>query len=362
MPDDPPTDEPALRPARPDAPGEGRAAFGPRIPWKWIILGVVGIGAVFASYFVRRDARKEALRDQMVVLHETQLTEVSERYLAFRQRIEGYVQTAHEAGEPEEYVDPRLNIAGLRSGEGLYLRVPADFAVDQEHIESAALQMVPDAIGRCLGLAPVSVRGLYEKGYFLTPEWVDNLREEQDMMALRVLDDQLGRHVQVDVPVVLSMLQADWFMLVIQQGESRRNDPVDVYLWDLTRNQQLLRTRIQGRGLLIPVRMRFDGVNNARAPGAPSATSGAATDCSIASQIRALTGSEPVNFESGEAVIDAAERAAEEAAAREAEAAAARGEEGAEGAPAEEAGEDTPGDPDRAEASADGEEASAPSE
>lgn len=315
-------------------------AFGPRIPWKWILLGVAGIGLVFGSYFVRRDARKEALRDQMLELHEDQLTDVAERYLAFRQRIEGYVQSAHEAGEPEEYVHPHLNIAGLRSGEGLYLRVPADFAVDQEHIESAALQMVPDAIGRCLGLAPVSVRGLYEKGYFLTPEWVDDLRGEQDMMALRVLDDQLGRHVQVDVPVVLSMLQADWFMLVIQQGETRREGAVDVYLWDLDSNQQLLRTRIQSRGLLVPVRMRFEGVQNARAPGAPSATSGAAADCSIASQIRALTGSEPVRFESGEAVIEAAQRAAEEAAERQAEAESAAAEEAGETGESESAGEE----------------------
>ena len=312
-------ERPPLEPARPDAPrGEG-PSYGPRFPWKWVLLGVGGIGAIFASYFIRQGQRQEALREDMLALHADQLSEVAERYLTFRQRIESYVREAGAAGEPETYVDPRLNISGLRSGEGLYLRLPADFTGDSEHIEGAARVMEPDAITRCLGLSPTSVRGLYEKGYFLTPDWVNEVRTEQEMMSLRVLDDQLGRHVQVDVPVVLSMLQADWFMLVIQQGESRRDAPVDVYLWDLRRNQQLLRARIQGRGLLVPVRLRFEGVNPAAAEGRPQVRSGGATDCSIASQIRALTGGDPIDFESGAAVIDAARRADEEAAAADAE-------------------------------------------
>ena len=249
----------------------------------------------------------------MLTLHESELSEVSERYLGFRRRLEELVMQAHEAGEPESWADPRLNISGLRSGEGLYLRIPADWADSSERIEGAALAMERDAITRCLGLAPASVRGLYEKGFFLTPEWVDQVRNEDSMMELRVLDDQLGRHIQVDAPVVLSMMQADWFLLVLQQGESRRDAPVDVYLWDLRRSRQLLRARIQGRGLLVPVRLRFEGTNPAPAPGRPDVRSGGATDCSIASQIRALTGGEPLDFESGAAVIEAAEEAEAEA-------------------------------------------------
>lgn len=299
---------PALQPARPDAAeGSGRPAYAPRLPWKWVLLGVLGIAAVFGSYYVRRDQRKEALRDQMLaLLSQEQVRELSERYLGFRRRLETWVQEAAAAGEPETYVDPRLNISGLRAGEGLYLRVPADFATSPERIAGAALSMEPDAIMRCLGVAPMSARGLYEKGYFLTPEYEDQVREESDMMELRVLDDQLGRQVQVDAPVVANMLGADWFLLVIQRGENRRDHPVDVFLWDLNRNQQLLRARIQGRGLLVPVRLRFEGVNAPRAPGRPEVRSAGAHDCSIASQIRALAGAEPLDFESGGALIDAA--------------------------------------------------------
>jgi hypothetical protein len=328
---------PELKPARPDAPeSEGRPSYAPRLPWKWIILGVFGVAAVFASYFIRQGQRQEALRQQMLTLHHDRLTSVAERYLGFRRRLETWVIEAGAAGEPERYVDPRLNISGLRSGEGLYLRVPADFAGSPEQIEGAAMAMEQDGITRCLGIAPMSVRGLYEKGYFLTPEWVDSVRDEPDMMRLRVLDDQLGRHIQVDAPVVLSMMQADWFMLVIERGENRRDHPVDVYLWDLRRNQQLLRARIQGNGLLVPVRLRFEGVTPAPAPGRPQLRSGGAADCSIASQIRALAGGEAIDFESGAQLIDAAAREGAEAEGAEAE--------GAEGQDAE--GEDAEGEGD----------------
>ena len=283
-----------------------------------VVLGIVGM---FTFYRVRQDRRQEALRQQMLDLHATQLTEISEQYLGFRRRIESLVLEAVEGGEPEPF--SRVNISGLRSGEGIYLRIHAQNAEDPEVIRSAALGMEPDAITRCLGLSPASVRGLYEKGEFLTPEWVDTVRDEPDMMALRVLDDQLGRHIQVDAPVVLSMMQADWFLLVVQQGENRREHPVDVFLWDLRRNQQLLAARIQGRGLLVPVRIRFEGVNPGRAPGAPAARSGGANDCSIASQLRAMGGAGTLEFESGEQVDAAAGRAAEEAAERAAEAEAA---------------------------------------
>ncbi len=303
------------------------------MPWKTAIVVVLGVFGMFAFYNVRQDRRQEALRQQMLDLHETQLTEISERYLGFRRRLETLVLEAVEGGEPEPF--SRVNISGLRAGEGLYLRIHAQNATSPEMIRSAALGMAPDGITRCLGLSPASVRGLYEKGDFLTPEWVDNLRQESDMMALRVLDHRLGRHIQVDAPVVLSMMQADWFLLVVQQGENRRDHPVDVFLWDLRRDRALLAARIQGRGLLVPVRLRFEGVNNQQAPAAPPVRSGGANDCSIASQIRAMGGAGLLEFESGEQVDEAAERAAAAAAARAAELAAQGGDD-SEGAAAAE--------------------------
>jgi hypothetical protein len=88
----------------------------------------------------------------------------------------------------------------------------------------------------------------------------------------------------------LSTLQTDWFLLVLEQGAERRSAPVDVFLWDLKRDQKLLATRVQARGALMPMRVRSSG-----APAAPRVTAddldgSGATDCSIASQIKELAG------------------------------------------------------------------------
>lgn len=276
----------------------------PRVPWRWVLLGAAGIVALFAVYYVRKQQTSEALRHDMLTLHEERLSELSGRYLGFRERLEGMIADAAQAGEPEEWVDPRLNITGLRGGAGLYVRLPIAAARERASIGPAARGAQPDAIMRCLGIAPMNLSGLYEKGEFLTPEWVETLRTEQDQMRLRVLDDQLGRHVQVDVPVITTMMQADWLMLVLQHGENRRDEPVDVFLWDLRRNQPLLRARVQARGLLVPVRLRFEGTGPAAPAADRDARAGAAQDCSIASQLRALTGRAPLEFESGAALVD----------------------------------------------------------
>ncbi|MGE0790259.1 MAG: hypothetical protein AB7S26_31580 [Sandaracinaceae bacterium] len=328
-----------LKPARPDIDEAVGRSYAPKLPWLWLIVVVGGVGGLIAFYTMRQDGRKEALREEMLSLHETQLTELSERYLGFRRRLEGWIHDAAEGGAPETWVDPRLNISGLRSGEGLYARIPADWADTPERIEGAVIGSQPDAITRCMGIAPMNLRGVYEQGHFLTPEWVDQIREEEDMMQLRVFDDQLGRHIQVDAPVVISMMQADWFLFVIQRGENRAEHPVDVFLYDLHENRQLLRTRIQGRGFLVPVRLRFDGVAPAAPPEhAPAVQSGGAQDCSIASQIRALTEGEPVEFHSTQQLLDAAAHADEEP-STDAEPAAAEAEGENEGEPV---GDDSP--------------------
>lgn len=284
---------PRLRAAKPD-PDEldGRPDYMPKIPWRWAALAVLVLAGVYFGYQYREGERAEAMRAQVLSTHEEHLAPIVERYRTFRTRIEDWTMEAASAGEPERWADPRLRISGLHGGEGLYLRVRAEDATSREGIERGAAQMREDALTRCLGIAPSSARGLFENGAFLMPAWLDGVREEPDFLRLRVLDEALARNIEVDVPVISNLLRAEYFLLVIQQGENRRDAPVDVYLWDLRENRQLLRTRIQARGVLIPVRIdrMLPGVQVQAAPGVPAMTSGGAHDCSIAAQIKAITG------------------------------------------------------------------------
>ena len=296
-----PADRP-LEPARPepDEPG-ARPSYMPRVPWRWVLLFGGLLATVVGFYQVRQHQRADALRAEILASHDRNLRSLSERYVAFRQRIERWVVDAAQAGEPERWVDPRLAISGLHSGDGLYLRLTVDQARSVEAVRQGALGMGEDSLTRCLGLAPASARGLYATGEFLTPEWLEEVRSATDLMRLRVLDEQLARNMEVDVPVLATLLRSQYFLLVIQQGDNRRDAPVDVYLWDLGEDRQLLRARFQARGILIPVRLRFDGVPSAP-PTHPPLFSGGAHDCSIAAQIKALTGEAPMEIGSGSAL------------------------------------------------------------
>jgi hypothetical protein len=107
----------------------------------------------------------------------------------------------------------------------------------------------------------------------------------------------LAHHISADLPAVLNMLHEDWFLLVLQQGENRRDDPVDVFLWDMRSSQQLLRGRVQAVGVLLSAR-----IQSKDAPGGPHMTPdqvevGAANDCSIAAKIKQLAGAELATVE-----------------------------------------------------------------
>jgi hypothetical protein len=284
-----------ITPATPAESAES-AGYMPRIPWRWIVLGSLSLITVMGGYFMNERRKADRLRAQIVQVHEQELAEPARRYLAFREKLEGWV-TAVASTAPHSHADPRLRMSGLRSGKGLYLRLSAADARTRKGIAEGAQSMEADSIASCLGLAPASARAIWEKGAFLTPSWLKKSLENDSVMGLRVTDTVLARHIRADLPTVLNLLRSDWFLLVLQHGADRREEPVDVFLWDMRSGEQLLRGRIQSSGVLMPVRVRTKDAP--AAPALPSARllDGAANDCSIASQIKALAGLPPASVE-----------------------------------------------------------------
>jgi hypothetical protein len=279
--------KPAPLPARPAGDAE-TAELRPRFPWKYIALVVLTIVLVVGGYLVKEARKAAQLRAQILRVHE-ELEEPRKRYLAFRDKVEKLALGAR-SGVATSEIDKRLRVEGLRSGRGLYLRVRAQDLKDEKTLAAAAADTDPDVINACMGLAPVSARGLWAQGDFLAPEHVAKAKAEHSVMDLRVMDEMLARKLRTDLPAVLSLTKSDWFLLVVQQGESRRDQPVDVFLWDLRSDLRLLAARIQADGALMPTRVRAQG-----APGAPrlhaeDVQGSGATDCSIAMQIKELAG------------------------------------------------------------------------
>ena len=275
-----------LSPARP-AVQDGSAAYMPRLPWRWILLGALSVTTVITGYVVSQQRKADALRSQIVQAHE-RLAEPARRYFEVRTRLEDWILAAASKA-PDAYADKRLRIPGLRSGKGLYLRLMTKAAGTKQGIEKGALAMNADFIPSCLGLAPESARGLWEKGEFLKPEWIDQVRKDGSVMKLRVSDTVLERHMNGDLPAVLNMLRSDWFLLVLQPGETRHEQPVDVFLWDMRSGNQLLRGRVRSSGVLLGARIR---TKNAPVPtvAAGQREGAVADDCAIAGQIKQLAG------------------------------------------------------------------------
>jgi len=280
---------PAPLPARPPADAD-TDAFGPRFPWKYIAIAVVTIVLVVGGYLLKEAQKAAQLRAQILRVHE-ELDEPRKRYFAFRDKVEKLILSAR-AGAKSAEVDERLRIEGLRSGRGLYLRLRAQDIQDEKALAAGAELADPDVINACMGLAPVSARGLWAQGEFLAQKHVEEAKNERSVMKLRVADEMLARKIRTDLPAVMSLTKSDWLLLVVQQGDDRRDHPVDVFLWDLRSGAKLLSARIQAQGALMPARVRTTG-----APAAPRLTAdnlkgSGAIDCSIAMQIKALAGAE----------------------------------------------------------------------
>lgn len=262
----------------------------PRLPWRWLLVGALAVATVAGGYWLKERQRADALRAQIERVHE-ELKEPAERYLAFKEKIEKLVlETAGR--EPKEQVDARLRLSGLRSGRGLYMRIRSEHTKSSKALAKAAATLEADVINSCLGLAPTSAAGLWTQGEFLRPKWIAEARAQDSVMHLRVLDEVLARKLRTELPSVLSLTRSDWFLLVVQQGENRRDQPVDVYLWDLRSGASLMSARVQAKGALMPVRVRLG-----EAPASPrlqpeDLVGSGATDCSIAMQIKELAGAD----------------------------------------------------------------------
>jgi hypothetical protein len=275
-----------LVPARPDA-RDDTSAYLPKIPWRFVLLGALTVTTVIGGFYWKEQRKAGELRAAIIRVHETELAQAREAYVGMRNKLEGMVLSAAGA-RADDQIDRRLNIPGLRSGGGLYLRLSLAQAQTKAGIAEGAKNMAPDLIAGCLGLSPTSARGLYENGEFLLPSYIDEVKKQTSVMHLRVQDEMLSRHIRADLPSVLGLMRSDWFMLVLQEGENRRDAPVRVFLWDLAHGELLLRARVQSQGVLVSSHILSQG-SPTRTALPTERNTGAANDCSIASQLKQLT-------------------------------------------------------------------------
>ncbi len=282
-----------LAPARYEV-NAGKLAFAPNRRWGLLLLGLGLIAGFFLVQIYGRVRAREALREELLARYDAEATPTAAEVNSFIGRLNGWItQAGRDHPPPENYAADGFRWSEMHDWRGLYLRIEAEHTRDPATIATAAREMNRDAITRCLGVSPVSARGLYDLARFLEPAWADGLRQEQDTMRLRVLEDEMNRRLSRDVPLVRSMLRSHYFLLIVTRG-GRAEGVVDAYVWDLDRDQLLMSTRTRANGRLIPVRI---GESRGPWPSALDLSRSGAQDCSIAGSLRALAG-EPVGIPS----------------------------------------------------------------
>jgi hypothetical protein len=285
-----------LRPARPDVESDEERGYMPKLPWKWILGIALFVGVAATIYQSREREEAGALRGAILQSYQGELAPLVTRYRTLTDKVYGFTRWAARREGPVSYADPRLDLDALHKGKGLYLRVGVkDARGTRGQLVGAAAEMFPDAIARCLGLSPSPAAELFARGSFLERAWLDRTGSGAGVMKLRVVAEELRQRTRRDLPFVAEALSSQWFLLVLERGDTRRDAPVDVYLWDLRKDQLLLSKRVQADGALVSARIAVGGIK----PGhyASGAQTGAAQDCSIASQLREMTGSAGATFQ-----------------------------------------------------------------
>jgi hypothetical protein len=283
-----------LRPARPDPEGGEKPAYMPKVPWKWI-AALLLFGAFAYGFYTKRETEEAtAVRTAVLNAHKKDLAPLVSRYEDLIGKINSWVVAAANADKVEPYVDPRLDLDALHKGQGLYLRVSREHGKTADGLITGLDGQEPDAIARCLGLTPKPAAELYARGSFLTSKWIEQAEETDNVLKLRVIAEEIRQRTKRDVPFVAEAVQSHWLMFVLEHGDNRRDAPVDAYLYDLRTSKLLLRKQVKAEGVLVSARIAVQGVK----PGAyaTGAQTGAAQDCSIANELRALTGQGLTSF------------------------------------------------------------------
>jgi hypothetical protein len=276
--------------------GAPRNRYRPRLPWRRIGFVVLMAALAVGAYFWRQKVRADALRERIYALHAAQVEPVLSVLEATSADLRAKTLSA-KTGAAERLIEAEVPLSALHDEEVVYLKVRAPELRDEASLWAVIDADEEDAIGACLGLELTPLSAFSDIPEVLTEKWLARSDETNDMQRLSVREEQLNRAIDRELPALKERLPADYFLLLLVQGQSRLEDPVDVFLWDLGEDRLVLRSRTENRGRLITVRSQIGPKSDgAKAEGDPIAVA----DCSIAAHIKAQLGEPTMDLQASD--------------------------------------------------------------
>lgn len=267
----------------------GDLDFLPTIKWRFWIPVLAVVIAFPAVWLTLRHRELEARRAELLREHASLTGALAPRYNAERDRIETVI--LQSVGPWQGALrDPGFTWEALTREPVLYARTRLGEIHDRGDLAASVRHRYADQLLPCLGLELSWARELLDKGAFLRPSYVDNVRGADSPERISALRVDLRGRLQRDGAFIEQSLSRRYLMLAVDEGRTPVEGPTRVYVYDLTDGKALLRARGEGNDLVL-VPFRIAGV-----PAPPRGTSPGRVpnvsqhDCAVANTVRSAMG------------------------------------------------------------------------
>ncbi len=286
-PDSPPT-PPEESPHRGLIPRED-LDFLPRVRWRFWgpVLAVLVIFPTVWFTLRHRDLVRQ--RDALVREYREGTAAVAPAYRGGRARIEALILASLGPWEGD-HRDPGLTWDALAREPVLYARTRLGEIHGRDDLAASIRHRYADQLLACMGLQFAWARELLDKGAFLLPAHVEEIRNADTPERVQALRADMRLRLRRDRELIEQSLGRRYLLLAVDEAPLSIDGPTRVYVYDLRDGRQVLRARGTGDGLVL-VPFRIAGLPS---PPADSPRGRAPTvsqhDCAVANDARAVLG------------------------------------------------------------------------
>jgi len=279
--------------------------------------GLVAAGAIVTSFFVHKVMSQHdvsAGKQALLAKERTVASTLGAEWFPLRDRLEGEVLAAAKA-YGGDMVEPMARRGDFRTQPGLYLRMRVADATSVARVREVAADGQRDAFASCLLREP-NERGLrgeiegaafaeqpwnlgraYEATRILNDAWIEDLRQAEDGLRLRLFQAEYDKAVREDVPFAFDLVRRAKFFLLVLDEDGRLGMPSDgsapteqalqlvphparVHILDLASGREILRLRRSGEARVIQ-----SGERASVDPETRDALTRQANNCALAGQV-----------------------------------------------------------------------------
>lgn len=285
--------------------------------WLFTFAGLAVFGVVYYRHAQNELAEQ---RNQLAARQRAVVVAAGQGGFALRDKLEAWVLDLAQ-GEVEASISPQASLDELSRGPGIYVRLARQDAREVESLRRAAARSLHDGFTSCLFVGrtpeptpgapckakeqcapgelcddwgvcsipgqPYNLRLLYDSLAVQGPEWQQRLASTSDELQVRALELELEGAAKHEVPAAAELIRRSRFFTAVLDEEASGAEAapgpdagveetpeqrlqttdhfVRIGIWDLARNEPLVRLRLEVAGRFVTMGRDVGGLAAARA-------------------------------------------------------------------------------------------------